>query len=133
MLIKSITIGVVCVAVALWARQVFRLGNRALYKQQQGVTGPKLAHSIWACAWLANLALYAISLWLAVAYGRTYDDAQTNDALKDWLIGTLVTWLLIEPVQAFAIIIMPCIFKSTVCDKVQEWMSCCGLDFSFFF
>jgi len=132
-LIKSLFIGVLCILVALWCRNVFRFGNRALHKLEQGVIGTKLAHSLWALSWLANFALYAVSLWLSVAYGRTYDDATTDAALKDWLIGTVVTWLLIEPVQALAIIMLPCVFKTTACDKAQEWLSCCGLDLSFFF
>jgi len=144
-LIKSLSIGAVCLIVLIGCRFVFRVGNRWLHRQYPStstrICGRTVTYSrgrIWAytaliLAWLANLALYACALWTAVAYGRFFDKDETEALLRDWLIGTAVAWLLIEPVQIVAIACFPCIFKSDACDKMQEWLACCGLDLSFFF
>lgn len=132
-LIKSLAIGLMCIIVALWCRLVFRWGNGWLNRAHEGRRMRRLAYVRLALAWLANEALYALSLWVAAGYGRFLTSKETRAALLDWGIGTIVTWFLVEPAQILAITLFPCVFKSRVCDKIQEALACCGLDLSFFF
>lgn len=114
-------------------RLIFRWGNKWLHRADESRSMRRFALGMLAFSWLVCETIYALSLWLAVGYGRYLEPEETTALLLDWLIGTAVTWFMIEPAQILTIAALPCIFKSDLCDKVQEWLSCCGLDLSFFF
>jgi len=132
-LIKSLAIGLMCILVATWVRLVFRFGNKYLHRAHESRRMAWLAYIRLAVAWFLNETLYALSLWVAAGYGRFLTAKETKAALLDWIIGTSVAWFMIEPAQIVVITLLPCIFKSGASDKLQEWLSMCGLDLSFFF
>ena len=123
MIITGLFAAACLIFTAIICRIAFRLGNKPM--QRLWVQRLRLR-----CAWAFNFAVWAVSCWVVVAYGRCLGRADTDRVIMSSLLGFSISWFIMEPLWIILIVAVPCLCDTRVMNTLNKRANDIGLDLS---
>lgn len=81
-----------------------QLAHRKREMQWRGPVEYQLRHTL---AWLVNVAVILISLFLSLIYALKFNDKATKQMAVAWLVAYGVTFAIVEPLQVIILVCAP--------------------------